>query len=139
MPGSYAYVDGAHLTSLVLEVRDQFFARLPYELDDDRRPNSVRLVAVDVFDGKSTEEQFLVLRDLIDANHGLIVTRENPEIFAYSDTPAAYVADLVCEIVRQILGRDPVVQNEDQRRLALAAESAAELDEQWRKAARRAD
>jgi hypothetical protein len=129
MPDGYTYVDGASLGSLVWQVRDEFETRLPYELDETRRPNSLRLTAIDVFEGKSTYEQLQVLRDLMDVNPSLIVTRDSDDIFVHSDTPATYITDLVCEVVRQILVRDPAIRDEDQRRLHLSAESAAELDE----------
>jgi hypothetical protein len=129
MAGAYTYVEGASLTELILGVRDEFLARLPYELDETRRPNSVRLVTLDVFEGKTPDEQLDVLRDLLDSNPRLILARRDEDIFAYADTPAAYLTDLVCEVVWQVLARDEAIREEDGRRLVLSAESAAEMDE----------
>jgi hypothetical protein len=132
MLSGYSYVEGADLARFVLEVRDEFVSRLPFGSDDTRRPNSVRLVAIDLLVSKTTDEQLAILRDLIDANHGLVLTREDDrDVFEYSDTPGAYVADLVCEVVCQILDRDPSIRDEDDRRLALAIDCVEEqLDEQ---------
>lgn len=132
MLSGYSYVEGADLARFVLEVRNEFVSRLPFGSDDTRRPNSVRLVAIDLLASKTTDEQLAILRDLIDANHGLVLTREDDrDVFAYSDTPGAYLADLVCEVVCQILGRDPSIRDEDDRRLALAIDCVEEqLDEQ---------
>jgi hypothetical protein len=129
MAGAYTYVDGADLVDLILETRDEFIARLPYELDESRRPNSVRLTAIDVFESKSTSGQLRILRDLFESNPGLIVARSSNAIFAHSDTPASYITDLVCEVVCQVLARDPAIRDENQRRLELSVESAAELEE----------
>jgi hypothetical protein len=130
MSVAYGYVNGADLARFVLEVRDEFVGRLPFGSDDTRRPNSVRLVAIDVFESKTTDEQLSVLRDLIEADHELVLAREDDrDVFEYSDTPAAYVTDLVCEVVCQILARDPSIRAEDDRRLALAVDCAEELDE----------
>lgn len=127
--GLYSFIDGDALVELVLEIRDEFWARIPYELDDTRRPNSLRLVAIDVFEEKSTDEQLAVVRDLITHNPGFIVASDAQEVFAHADTPATYIADTVCEVACQVLRRDPEIGEEDARRLALAAESVAELDE----------
>jgi hypothetical protein len=125
------YVEGVDLADLILEVRSEFFARLPYELDDTRRPNSVRLVAIDVFEERSIDEQLAVVRDLIDANPAFTVARpEDRDIFAYADTAADYLTDLVCEVVWQVLGRDPSIREEDVRRVQLSIESSEELNSQ---------
>lgn len=135
MPGSYTYVDGAHLGALLLQVREQFLARPPYEPDGTRRPNSVRLVAIGVIADKSTDERLAVLSDLIGANPALVVERDASDVFAYADTPATYVTDLICAVVCQILARDPSIRLEDEWRVALADESGDVLEEQWRQAA----
>jgi hypothetical protein len=128
MSGAYTYVEGADLVGLILEVRDEFLARLPYELDEARRPNSIRLVAIDVFTGKSTDEQLAVMRDLLDANAGLTVRNSGREVFPYAESPADYMKDLVCQVVYQILTRDPAFQSEDDRRIAASVESVEELE-----------
>jgi hypothetical protein len=121
VPGIYSYVDGATLGRFLLDVRDEFWMRLPHDDDHVRRPNSIRLVAIDVLEGKTSAERLSILSELIDANPELIVLREDDrDIFEYSDTPAAYVTDLICEVTRQILVRDPTLRDEDGRRLARA-------------------
>jgi hypothetical protein len=121
MPTAYSYVDGAELACLALEVRGEFIARPPYGADDTRRPNSVRLVAVEVIEGKTTDQQLSVLADLLDANPGIVISRDDDrDIFQYSDTPATYLTDLICEVVCLILARDPSIRKEDSRRTALA-------------------
>jgi hypothetical protein len=129
MSGAYRYVDGADLQRLILEIRTEFLARLPYGSDDMQRPNSVRLVAIDIFEGKTADQQLSVLRDLLEVNPGLTIAREDDrDIFEYSDTPAAYLTDLVCEVVCQVLDRDPTIRDEDDRRMARSAESADERE-----------
>lgn len=127
--GAYAYIDGNALVDLVLEIRDEFLARIPYEMDDARRPNSLQLVAIDVLEEKATEDQLRILRDLIELNPDFIVARGSEEIFAHADTPATHIADLICEVACQVLRRNLELRNEDERRLALASESVTELDE----------
>jgi hypothetical protein len=126
---TYTYVEGTSLVGLIVEVRDEFWARMPYELDDCRTINSIRVVAVDVFDDKSIDDRLAVLRDLIEGNAELFLRRKPQEVFAQSDSPEAYVTDLVCEVVRQVLLRDPAALAEDQRRVALATESLDELED----------
>jgi hypothetical protein len=116
-------VDGASLVALVLEVRDEFVARPPCEAYGAGQPNSLRLTAIDVFEGRPPAEQVAVIRDLMDVNRELVIRRSGEEIFAHSDTPASYLTDLVCEAVSQILERDPSIHDEDRRRVALAVDS----------------
>jgi hypothetical protein len=125
-----AYVDGDSLWGLIWSVRDEFLARIPYELDEARRPNSLRLVALDVLEGRTTDEQLDILRDLIDLNPALVVAGNRDETFEHADTPSDYILDLVSAVAAQVLGRDSALREEDQRRLALSAESVAELEEQ---------
>jgi hypothetical protein len=132
---TYTYVEGASLTGLLLEVRKEFWSRLPYELDDFRRPNSIRHVAIDVFEEQSTNGRLGVLHDLLVANEGLVVTAAPQAIFASADAPADYLVDIVCAIVQDVLERDSVVATENRRREALAAESRAVLHDEWRQAA----
>jgi hypothetical protein len=121
-------VDGATLGRFLLDVRDEFWKRRPHDGGNVRRPNSIRLVAIDVLEGKTNGERFSILSELIEANPDLIVAREgNRDIFEYSDTPADYVTDLICEVARQILVRDPTLRSEDDRRLAYASRPVGQL------------
>jgi hypothetical protein len=130
--GAYTYVDGDALTELIFEVRSQFMRDLSEESGDRWRPDSLHLVAIDVLEGKTTDEQLAVLRDLIDLNPSLMVARDSRGIFAHSDTPAAYIADLVCEVVCQVLSRDRMLHAEDKRRRRrMAARHAPGLDESY--------
>ena len=126
MLGTYTYVDGSALVDLILKVRDAFLERGRNEGDDGDQTNCVRLVAIDIFDGMSTPEQLAVLGDLLEGNAGLVLSRDETDIFAYSDTPAAYMADLVCEVVRQVLSRNPGIRSEDELRIALATQQPSD-------------
>jgi hypothetical protein len=130
VPAGYSYVDGDELTSLALDVRREFLHRPPCSPDDARRPNSVRLVALDLIERRSTHQQLSALADLIDRNPGLTVTRdEDRDIFEHSDTPANFVADLICEVIWQILARDSEIREEDQRRCSRAIARAERRDD----------
>ncbi|HEV2945169.1 MAG TPA: hypothetical protein VGX26_08655 [Solirubrobacteraceae bacterium] len=130
MAGTYRYVDGDSLWSLILSVQKEFHARPPYELDDERHPNSLRLVAIDCLERMGKREQRAVLTDLIERNPSLCVERTENDIFPYASAPVDYVADLICAVVEQVLRRNEVVRDEDDWRLALSAESLGELEEQ---------
>ncbi len=130
MGGAYSYVDGDALIDLIVEVRSRFERDLRDDSDEGPRLESLHLVAIDVLEGKTTDEQLAVLRDLIDLNPGLRVARDSKGIFANSDTPAAYITDLVCEVVCQVLWRNPALRAEDKRRRRwIASGLAAETDE----------
>jgi len=131
MLGTHSYVEGSALVDLILGVRDAFLAGGSPEPQDGEPMNCVRLVAIDMFDGMSITQQIAVLRDLLDGNAGLVLDRDETDVFAYSDTPAAYMTDLVCEVVRQVLARDPVIRREDERRIGLAAQSASDMGDDW--------
>lgn len=130
MAGAYPhrYVDGDHLWMLILSVEKEFHARAPYESDDERRPNSLRLVAVDCLERMGKRKQRAVLTDLIERNQSLRVERTENEIFRCASTPDDYASDLICAVVEQVLRRNQAVREEDDRRLALSAESAGELE-----------
>jgi hypothetical protein len=131
MASPYTYVDGADLVSLLLDVRNEFVSRRPYELDVMRRPNTVWLVAVEVFDDRSSAEQAAVVRDLMHANRRLTFTRRTAsDIFSHATTIADYIVDLVCEAVCEILLRDPMIRKESECREALSLESCQERDRQ---------
>jgi hypothetical protein len=125
MAGAHRYVDGDSLWSLILSVEKEFRARAPYdELEDERRPNSLRLVAVDCLERMGKRKQRSVLTDLIERNPSLSVERPENDIFRYAATPVDYMADLICAVVEQVLRRNRAVRDEDDLRLALSAESA---------------
>lgn len=130
MAGAYRFVDGDSLCGFILNVRDEFLARIPYELDDERQPNSLRLVALDHLESRSTDEQLAILKDLIDGNPGLAVERTDDDIFRHAAVAVDYISDLLCAVVEQILRRDNDIREQDDERLALSAESLAELEEQ---------
>jgi hypothetical protein len=126
MPNAYNYLEGASLVDLLLEIREEFLTRAPH--DDGTGPNSLRLVATDIFEGKTTDEQLLVWRDLLDDNPMLVVGRNGDrDIFEHSDAPATYLTDLTSEIICQILYRDLSIREEDDRRSALAVDLAVDL------------
>jgi hypothetical protein len=130
MAGAHRFVDGDSLWTLILSVEKEFHARGPYELDDERLPNSLRLVAVDCLERMGKRKQRAVLTDLIERNPSLCVERTENDIFRYASTPVDYMADLICAVVEQVLRRNRAVRDEDERRLALSAETAGELEEQ---------
>ncbi len=128
--GGYRYVDGDSLWEFILSVRDDFLRRIPYELDDERRPNRLRLVALDQLEARSTSEHLAILRDLLDVNPALAVERAEGDVFAHSALASDYICDLVCAVAEQVLRRDEGIRGEDDRRMALSAESLAELEEE---------
>jgi hypothetical protein len=130
MVGAQRYVDGDSLWALILSVEKEFHSRAPYELDDERHPNSLRLVAVECLERMGKRKQRAVLTDLIERNPSLCVERTENDIFRYASTPIDFTADLICAVVEQVLRRNQAVRDEDDRRLALLAEPASELEEQ---------
>jgi hypothetical protein len=130
MDGTYRFVDGDSLCGFIFSVREEFLAHIPYELDEERRPNCLRLVALDHLESRSTNEQLAILKDLIDLNPALAVERTDEDVFRHAATAGDYIADLVCAVVEQILRRDQDIREQDDDRLALSAESLAELEEQ---------
>lgn len=119
--GAYAYLEGDALAEFIFAVRDGFVTSEACARDDAHQANSMRLVALDVFEGKSLDERLRVVRDLLASNLELVITRDSREIFAHADTPAAFISDLACEVACQVLARDPAMRAEDGRRLRLAA------------------
>jgi hypothetical protein len=130
MVGTYRFVDGDSLCEFILSVREDFLGRIPYELDDERRPNRLRLVALDQLEARSTSEQLAILKDLLDVNPVLAVERTEEDIFAHSALVGDYISDLVCAVAEQVLRRDKDIRGEDNRRIALSAESLADLEDQ---------
>jgi hypothetical protein len=131
MCAAYTYVEGEHLAQFILAVREEFVKRDPCEPKDSFRPNALRIVAIDLFEGRSTDEQLRLLRDLLTSNPELVIERNSREVFAHSDTPSAYITDCVCEVAHQVLARDPTIRAEEDRRLELAAALSADGDEPW--------
>lgn len=74
--------------------------------------------------------QRAVLTDVIERNPSLRVEHTEDHLFRHASTPDDYMADLISAVVEQVLRRNRAVRNEDDRRLALLAESAGELEEQ---------
>lgn len=129
MPTHYHYVDGDRLAALTLEVRHEFLSRPPCTAEEAGRPNSLRLTALEVVEDRPSGERLAILAEVIDCKPGFVLNRDRRAIFEYADTPAAYVMDLVCEIVCQILTRDPRIREEDARRKAVAVDAADEPGE----------
>jgi hypothetical protein len=129
MRGTYTYVDGANLVELILEVRAEFLRRLPYELDDSRRPNSVAQVAVPIVEDLPPRERLLILGE-IDASAMMLCDFDPATVFEHASTPADCLTDLTCAVVAHVLRRDHAIRCEDDRRMQLAAESLAELEDQ---------
>ncbi len=116
MPGTYTTVRGAALVGVVHEIRTVFLARPPVADHDPQLPNSLRLVALEVFTAKAKREKLGIVGDIIDADTNLPIDREAADIFADASTAGAYLDDLVCEIVCQALNDDPNVRVEDESR-----------------------
>jgi hypothetical protein len=129
---TYSFIEGGDLVDLILEVREEFLGRTPYDLDDARQPNSVRLVALAVLEDRSNEVRARIIGDLDVVELDLRLADVEPsEVFAQAATPREYLTDLVCEVVSQVLRRDEYIRSEDHRRLQLAAASSAELELRW--------
>jgi len=125
MPGGYSYVEGDALGRFILEVRKEFLDCGLFLDRETGQPGSIRLVAIDAFERNRVDQQLLILQDLLAANGGLIVEREESrDIFEHSATPSSYLTDLVCEVVHQVLARDPAIHAENEERMALAARCA---------------
>jgi transcriptional antiterminator Rof (Rho-off) len=116
-------VEGVSLRRLIQDVHDEFVVRCAYdefELEF-RQANCVRVVALDMFDRKSPDEQVAVVADLLCHNGEMRLLRgDKTTVFASAESPGEIIVDLVCEIVWQVLMRDHEVRVEDEIRLALA-------------------
>jgi len=120
---TYTYVEGASLTALLLEVRSAFVSALPVdECEGYSVPNSVRALALEAFDGQPPTERSRIILDLFEANGSLRLPQTSDNLFAHAHAPSDFISDLVCEVVSQVLRRDPSIQAEDELRLALAGE-----------------
>jgi hypothetical protein len=128
MPGAYTDVKGAVLVGLIHETRDTFLARPPIAAFDPKLPNSLRLVALEVFSTKPRADQLEVLGDLIEADVDLPIERASGDVFVHAGTAGAYVADLICEIVCQALYDEPHIRTEDERRVRIAQAAKVETD-----------
>jgi hypothetical protein len=119
--GAYTYVEGDHLAQFILDTREEFIGREACDLEEARRPNTLLLVAIDLFESLGPAGQLRILRDLLTSNPELVIERDSREMFEHADTPSAYITDCVCEVARQVLARDLTIRAEDERRLELAA------------------
>lgn len=103
-------------------MRSEYVLRSPY---DDlsgglRQTNTIRLVAGEIFDDLSKDQQLAVICDAyaLDSHEFL---RDDPrEIFKASDTIANHLFDLVCELAWQVLVSDIELRIEDEIRISLA-------------------
>lgn len=114
-------VEGAGLSSLLSDVRATFLSACAVQDHEDYVvPNSLRLVALDVFDDRSPADRARIIGDLLDGNAELSFRLTGRRVFAHARTTGDYLTDFVCEIVRQILRQDPTILIEDELRQALA-------------------
>jgi hypothetical protein len=114
--------EGTDLERLIAEVRRRFLACPAYEEFDEglRQVNSLRVVALEVYDDLSVDAQLAVIADLISRNRELKLHRLPAEVFIASDSPMAYITDVVCEVIWQSLIDDPSIRMEDEAREAIA-------------------
>lgn len=115
-------VEGPSLLALIDTIRRTFLARDSYEEvpSGQRRVNSVRLATIETWDGLSRSEQIAVVEDLLFGDQEIEFLRSQQTIFHASDSPAAHIVDLVCEVVWQALVREPEIRIEDEIRAAFA-------------------
>lgn len=111
---------GENLWHLIEEVRYQFFSQSPEtNRTRYRQASSARIVTIEVYAGLSFESRVAIVADLMRASEEMVLSRDARDVFAHSDTPQAYITDLVCEVVYQELMRDPEVIMEDESRAAM--------------------
>jgi hypothetical protein len=82
--------------------------------------NSVRAVALDVFEREPDERRNAIVADLLNRNSELVVAVDRIEAFHNAHTPAEFMTDLVCEVVAAVLRREPELAFEDNCRMAEA-------------------
>jgi len=122
---SYCYVAGESLGALLVEVRAAFLR--PRSCESERRAceNTLTMVAVELFDERPAAEQLAIIGDLLHRNPSLALPNEGPrDMFAHARVAGDYLVDLVCGAVSEVLRRDPVIANEDDRRNLLTLRSA---------------
>lgn len=117
-----ASIEGDHLRRLVNEVVAEFRAREACDHFERgfKQVNSVRVVTSEVFEDLSLDAQLGVLGDLLQHTDRIVFERSKDEIFEASDTPSAFITDVACEVVWQLVNEDPVVRMEDEAREELA-------------------
>jgi hypothetical protein len=119
-PDNASLLHGASLRSFIDEVRCEFFARRAREVGHGyQQVNSTRVVTIEVYDDLSVDAQAAIAADVVRAKDEIVLIRNAEEVFTSSDTPQAYIADLICEVVYQELMDDPSVVIEDESRKAL--------------------
>jgi hypothetical protein len=119
-PDNASQLHGASLRRFIDEVRREFFARRAREVGDGyQQINSARVVTIEVYDDLSVDAQAAIAADVVRAKDEIVLIRNPEEVFTRSDTPQAYIADLICEVVYQELMDDPSVVMEDESREAL--------------------
>ena len=121
MPGAYTSVRGAALVGLIRETRSTFLAGPPEAAYDPELPNSLRLVALEAYTRKAKSDQLIIVADVIGSDTDLPIERAPEDIFRHSGNAGAFVEDLVCEIVCQVLSTDSEVLAEDESRCRAAA------------------
>jgi hypothetical protein len=120
-PDNASQLQGASLRRFIDEVRCEFFGRLAREVGHAyQQINSARVVTIEVYDALSVDAQAAIAADVVRAKDEIVVVRNAEDVFARSDTPQAYIADLICEVVYQELMDDPSVAMEDESREALS-------------------
>lgn len=90
---------------------------------DRQLPNSLRLVALEIFAKKAKPDKLEILGDVIETDTDLPIEREANEMFSEVTTAGSYVEDLVGEIVCQVLYADSDIRAEDESRHRMAAAS----------------
>jgi hypothetical protein len=114
-------LQGEHLRRLVQEARNEFFLRSPRKVGGGyEQINSARIVIVEVYSRLSIDAQVAIVSDVMRASEELVLDRNPDAIFATSDTPQAFITDLLCELIYQQLMDEPLVAFEEAAREALS-------------------
>ena len=103
-------------------VRSEYWLRQPYEDYSSglRQANTVRVVACQVLEKLSHEEQLAVVRDLYTLESVELLRGTPSEVFGASDSIRSHIFDLACEVTWQMLVSDLEIRVEDEIRMALA-------------------
>lgn len=72
------------MSTLILSVEKEFHTRAFTEPDDERRPDSLRLIAVDRLERMGKRRQRAVLTDIIERNPSLRVERTEDHLFRHA-------------------------------------------------------
>lgn len=122
----YSYVEGADLIGLAVDVTSEFRRREAFERDSSRRPNSLRLVASELFEVLPEIARHRIVADVYGADD-LFIEFEPMSDPWVATTASDLVSDLVAYAVAQVLRRNRDLRIEDDRRVAVADISRAEL------------